>query len=58
MAVESHIHSLKAQHEELDIQIKELMSTSAIDDIKLTDLKRRKLKLKDRISKLSEQSLN
>lgn len=58
MAVESHIHSLKARHEELDNKIKELMSTSAHDTGTLSDLKRRKLQIKDKIRELSEKTLN
>ncbi len=58
MAVESHIHSLKARHEELENQIKELMSSSAQDNGTLNDLKRRKLQIKDRIRELSEKTLN
>ena len=58
MAVESHIHSLKARHEELENQLKELMSTAALDNGTIKDLKRRKLKIKDRIRELSEKALN
>ena len=58
MAVESHIHSLKARHEELENKLKELMSVSAMDEMTINDLKRRKLQIKDRIAKLTEKTLN
>lgn len=58
MAVESHIHSLKARHEELENQLKELMSTAALDEERISDLKRKKLKIKDRIRELSSETLN
>jgi len=53
MTVESHIHSLKVRHAELDDQIKELMLSTAMDEGKISDLKRKKLQLKDRIRELS-----
>lgn len=53
MAVESHIHSLKSRHEELESQIKDLMSNAALDEEKISDLKRKKLQIKDRIRELS-----
>ena len=58
MAVESHIHSLKARHEELENKIKELTSTAAMDDPQITDLKRKKLQIKDRIRELSSDTVN
>ena len=58
MAVESHIHSLKARHEELENQLKELMSTTALDNGTIKDLKRRKLQIKDRIRELTQKTLN
>lgn len=58
MAVESHIHSLKVRHEELESQIKEMTANTATDEAKITDLKRRKLLIKDRIRELSTSSLN
>ena len=58
MAVESHIDSLKTRHEELDKEIKEMMASAAFDSEKLSDLKRRKLKIKDRISQLANDKLN
>ena len=58
MAVESHIHSLKVRHEELESQLKEMTSKAATDDAKITDLKRKKLLIKDRIRELSTESLN
>ena len=58
MAVESHIHSLKARHEELENELKELMSVAALDNGTISDLKRRKLQIKDRIRELTEKTLN
>ncbi|MEM9280061.1 MAG: DUF465 domain-containing protein [Pseudomonadota bacterium] len=56
MAVQSHIDSLKTRHQQLDNQIRELMSSSNLDTGTIGDLKRKKLQIKDRIRQLSENS--
>jgi len=58
MAVQSHIDSLKSRHEQLDNEIKELMSNANMDSGTIGDLKRKKLQIKDRIRELSEQTVN
>lgn len=58
MAVDSHIHSLKARHEELENQIKELTSKAAMDETRITSLKRKKLQIKDRIRELSSDTVS
>ncbi len=58
MAVQSHIDSLKSRHQELDNEIRELMSGASLDTGAIGDLKRKKLQLKDRIRELSEQQVN
>lgn len=48
-----HIESLRERHEELDVKISDLYQHHA-DDMKVEELKKKKLKLKDEI----EQSLS
>ena len=58
MAVESHIHSLKKRHHELDVEIEEEMSRLPMSADRISELKRQKLKIKDRIHELSSQEVN
>lgn len=56
MAVESHIDSLKSRHQQLEIEIQDLMSNTKLDEQILGDLKRKKLQIKDRIQELTAQT--
>jgi len=55
MAVQSHIDSLKDRHQELEIKLDELMSMASVDEANIADIKRKKLKIKDRIEQLQHQ---
>ncbi len=46
---------LTVEHRELDREISELEQSGSLDQLALTRLKRRKLKLKDQISSLEDQ---
>jgi len=52
MAIESRIRELGFRHQTLDRAIQEEVARPATDDIKLKELKRRKLKLKEEIEGL------
>ena len=52
MALESRIRELGARHQTLDRAIQEEISRPASDDVKLQELKRRKLRLKEEIEGL------
>jgi hypothetical protein len=52
MAIEARIRELGSRHENLDRAIKEELQRPAFDDIKLRQLKRQKLKLKEEIQTL------
>ena len=52
MSTESHLSELERRHADLDRQINEAMNHPSSDPLELTELKRRKLRLKDKISKL------
>ena len=52
MAIESRIRELDARHQTLDRAIQEEVARPATDDIKLKELKRRKLRLKEQIEGL------
>ena len=52
MSMESHLAELVRRHADLERQIDEAMTHPSADQLQLTDLKRRKLHLKDEIARL------
>lgn len=55
MAVEAHISELCQKHKALDQKIEKEKSRPLNDSVKLTELKRKKLLLKDEISRLKTE---
>jgi len=57
MTQQSHLAELERKHQALEREIQDAMSHPGTDDLKLAELKRRKLQLKDQIEKMrhSEQ---
>ena len=51
------INRLRKLHSELDIEISKIVEVIPVDQIMLQRIKKKKLKLKDEISKLSSQIL-
>lgn len=56
MAVEARIRELGVRHQSLDRMIEEETNRPAADAIKLKELKRKKLKLKEEIEALGAQA--
>lgn len=52
MAIESHLAELEKRHQALEQEISEALTHPSIDDLKLVELKRRKLHVKDAIVRL------
>ncbi len=52
MAVEARIRELGSRHESLEMAIQEELSRPAFDDIKLKEMKRQKLRLKEEMEAL------
>jgi hypothetical protein len=52
MSNESHLVELERRHDALERQIAEAMNHPSADQLEITELKRRKLHLKDEISRL------
>lgn len=55
MALEARIRELGSRNQALEAQIQDEMSRPAADDIRLKELKRQKLKLKEEMEALREQ---
>jgi hypothetical protein len=53
MTTEGHIAALERRHQELDRQIQSVMQNRKHDHLVVSALKRRKLELKDELSKLT-----
>lgn len=52
MTVASHIAELKRKHETLSDAVEKAQRAPGIDDLRIADLKKQKLKLKEEISRL------
>jgi hypothetical protein len=52
MTIESHLAELEKRHQALEREIEDALTHPSSDDLSLTELKRRKLQLKDEIARL------
>jgi hypothetical protein len=52
MTIKAHLAELERRHKALEHEIAEALTHSSIDDLKITELKRRKLILKDEIERV------
>ncbi len=55
MSIQADLAALEQQHQALDHEIAEAQQHLATDDLKLVELKRRKLHVKDEIARLRSQ---
>ena len=55
--IKAKINELKKLHSELDIEISKIVKVIPVDQVMLQRIKKKKLKLKDEISKLSSNML-
>ncbi|MEE9590754.1 MAG: DUF465 domain-containing protein [Hyphomicrobiaceae bacterium] len=58
MAVEAHLSELTDKHRQLDRRIEEEMSRPYADDLKIQELKRQKLRLKDEIARIKSEPIH
>lgn len=58
MPIHSHLTQLVRKHEALDREIEAERTHPASDSLRLAELKRRKLSLKDEIAKLQDETLH
>jgi hypothetical protein len=52
MSMQSHLAELEKRHRALEDEISECLMHPAVDDLKIVELKRRKLQVKDEIERL------
>jgi hypothetical protein len=56
MPVQSHLVELERKHQALEAELGEALAHPSYDDLKIAEIKRRKLMLKDEISRLRKSS--
>ena len=56
MPLQNHLTELERRHQALEREIQDAMCHPSTDSLKVAELKRRKLQLKDEIAKLKESS--
>ena len=56
MSLESHLTELLRRHQAIDTEIAESEAHPAIDELKLHELKRKKLQIKDEIEKVKAEA--
>jgi len=54
MTVASHLQELKRKHETLSQMVEQEQRKPGVDDLRIADLKKQKLRLKEEISRLTE----
>jgi hypothetical protein len=56
MAIQAHLAELEKKHRALEDEINEALTHPSADDLKLVELKRKKLQLKDEITRLRQDA--
>jgi hypothetical protein len=56
MSIQTHLAELERRHQALEQEIYEAQTHPATDDLKLAELKRRKLQVKDEIARLQQDA--
>jgi hypothetical protein len=54
MALQAHLAELEKRHEVLEFEIHQALMHPSIDDLTVVELKRKKLRLKEEISRLRD----
>ena len=57
MSIEAHLAELQRRHRALEDEINEMRAHPSVDDLKIVELKRRKLLVKDEIARLQVDNL-
>ena len=56
MSIQAHLAELEKRHQALEQEITEAMAHPSTDDLKIVELKRRKLLVKDEIARLKHEA--
>lgn len=55
MSIENHIKKLESDHKVLDLKISDMETSGHFDDYELRNLKKTKLKIKDKLERLRKK---
>jgi hypothetical protein len=56
MSIQSHLAELERRHRALEEEIAEALAHPSTDDLKIAELKRRKLQVKDELARLRQEA--
>jgi len=56
MAIQAHMETLNKRHQELEAKIEREAKRAASDDLRILELKRQKLRIKDQLAELRSQT--
>ena len=56
MSLQNHLAELEKRHRALEREIEAVLNQPSSDDVRIADLKRRKLQLKDTINRIREEA--
>ncbi|MCJ7871605.1 DUF465 domain-containing protein [Marinovum sp. 2_MG-2023] len=57
MSLSSHLQELKKKHQVLSEQVEQVQRAPGTDDLHIADLKKQKMRLKEEIVRLSEETV-
>jgi hypothetical protein len=57
MAIEAHLAELEKRHQALEQELSEALTHPSADDLKIAELKRKKLLVKDEITRLKQETV-
>ncbi len=56
MSIQTHLAELERRHRALEAEIAEALTHPSTDDLKIAELKRRKLQVKDQLTRLRQEA--
>lgn len=56
MSIQAHLAELERRHRALEDELAEALAHPSTDDLKIAELKRRKLQVKDEIARLKQEA--
>jgi hypothetical protein len=57
MSLSSHLQELKRKHDALSEAVEAAQRAPGVDDLRIADLKKQKLRLKEEISRISQEAM-
>ncbi len=58
MSLSSHLQELKKKHQSLSEAVEAAQRSPGVDDLRIADMKKQKLRLKEEIARLSPQTMH